>query len=59
MEHPFLETRHEYSPRRVFSTTGTDWQARVDFHRMRRERLERARQQMAEHDLDALILFVG
>ena len=43
MEHEFLEARHEYSPRRVFSTTSTDWQARVDFDRLRRDRLARAR----------------
>ena len=59
MEHPFLETKHEYSPRRIFSTTGTDWQARVDFNRLRADRLQRARDQLVEHDLDALILFVG
>ena len=59
MEHEFLETRHEYSPRRVFSTTSTDWQARVDFDRLRMDRVARAREQMAIHDIDALILFVG
>ena len=59
MEHEFLETRHEWSPRRVFSTTATDWQARVNFDRMRQERLQRAREQMAKNDLDALVLFVG
>src|SRR5262249_55665176 len=46
-------------PRRVFSTTGTDWQSRVDFDRMRRDRLERARQQMEKHDMNALVCFVG
>ena len=59
MEHPFLETKHEYSPRRIFSTTSTDWQARVDFDRLRKDRVKKARDQMAEHDLDAVILFVG
>src|SRR5215211_5139436 len=59
MQHEFLDTRHQYSPRRVFSTTDTDWQARVDFGRMRRERLQRTRDKMEEHDIDALILFVG
>lgn len=59
MEHPFLEGKHEYSPRRVFSTTGSDWQARVDFNRLREDRLARARQAMHEHDIDALILFTG
>ncbi len=59
MQHEFLDTKHEYSPRRVFSTTDTDWQARVDFGRMRRERLQRTLDKMEEHDVDALILFVG
>ena len=59
MEHPFLEGKHEYSPRRIFSTTGSDWQARVDFNRLREDRLARARQAMHEHDIDALILFTG
>ena len=27
--HSFLAGRHEYQPRRVFSTSGTDWQDRV------------------------------
>ncbi len=55
----FLEGHHEYQPRRVYSTTATDWQARVDFARMRRDRLQRARDQMEDHDLGGLILFVG
>jgi Xaa-Pro aminopeptidase len=59
VQHEFLDTKHEYAPRRVFSTTDTDWQQRVDFGRMRRERLQRALDKMEEHDMDALILFVG
>src|SRR3954469_18542679 len=55
----FIERPHEHDPRRVYSTTSTDWQARVDFDRLRRDRLERARQKMAEHDLGALVCFVG
>jgi Xaa-Pro aminopeptidase len=58
-QHEFLQGRHEYLPRQVYSTTATDWQARVDFDRMRRERLARARQQMDEKNLGALVLFVG
>src|SRR5947209_12602641 len=57
--HSFLAGRHEYQPRRVFSTSGTDWQDRVDFDRMRGERLGRAREMMEKHDLGGLILFVG
>jgi len=59
MDLSFIERPHEYSPRRIYSTTGTDWQGRVNFDRLRRERLARAQQKMEEHDLDALVLFVG
>ncbi len=57
--HPFLAGEHEYQPRRVYSTSGTDWQGRVNFDRMRKERLARAREMMEKHDLGGLILFVG
>src|SRR5919109_1085805 len=55
----FLGRPHEHDPRRVLSTTATDWQLRVDFDRMRRDRLARARMMMAKHDLGALVCFVG
>ena len=55
----FIEKPHEWDPRRVYSSTGTDWQARVDFDRMRRDRLNRARMMMEKHDLGALVCFVG
>jgi Xaa-Pro aminopeptidase len=57
--HPFLAGQHELQPRRVFSTSGTDWQGRVNFDRLRHDRLARARQMMDKHGLGALILFVG
>ena len=38
----FLGKPHEHDPRRVYSTTGADWQARVDFARLRKDRLQRA-----------------
>src|SRR5207302_6231236 len=57
--HSFLAGRHEHQARRVFSTSGTDWQGRVDFDRMRKERLGRAREMMEKHELGGLILFVG
>ncbi|MDY6913102.1 MAG: Xaa-Pro peptidase family protein [Planctomycetota bacterium] len=41
------------------STTSTDWQERVNFDRLRNNRLHRALEKMQEHDMDALILFVG
>jgi Xaa-Pro aminopeptidase len=55
----FLQKPHEHDPRRLYSTTATDWQARVDFDRMRRDRLARARTKMEELDLGALVCFVG
>jgi Xaa-Pro aminopeptidase len=55
----FIGKPHEHDPRRVYSTTSTDWQARVDFDRLRRDRLARARMMMEKHDLGALVCFVG
>ena len=55
----FLGKPHEFDPRRVYSTTSTDWQARVDFDRLRRDRLARARMMMERYDLGALVCFVG
>ena len=59
MDLSFIKVPHEYSPRRLYSRTAADWQQRIDFDRMRRERLQRARDKMEEHDIDALVLFVG
>ena len=59
MDLSFLGKPHEYDPRRVYSTTATDWQGRVDFDRLRRDRLGRARMMMEKHDLGALVCFVG
>ncbi len=55
----FIGKPHEQDPRRVYSTTATDWQARVDFDRLRRDRLARARMMMERNDLGALVCFVG
>jgi len=55
----FIQKPHEHDPRRVYSTTSTDWQARVDFDRLRRDRLVRARTMMEKHDLGALVCFAG
>jgi Xaa-Pro aminopeptidase len=55
----FIQKPHHHDPRRVYSTSATDWQLRVDFDRMRRDRLERAREQLRDKDLGAVILFVG
>lgn len=59
MDISFIGRPHEYLPRRVYSTTATDWQERVNFERMRRERLARAKAMLEKHDLGALVLFVG
>ena len=55
----FLQREHYQSPRRVFSQTGSDWQRRVDFNRMREDRLQRAKDMMEKHDMDAIIMFKG
>ena len=59
MDLSFLQKPHEWDPRRTYSTTGTDWQARVNFDRMREDRLARARMMMEKHDLGAVVCFVG
>lgn len=55
----FIHKPHEWDPRRLYSQTGADWQYRVDFDRMRAERLQRTREQMEAYDLGALVLFAG
>ncbi len=55
----FIGKPHEWSPQRLYSQTGADWQYRVDFDRLRQERLQRTREQMDAHDLGALVLFAG
>lgn len=55
----FIGKPHEWSPRRLYSQTGADWQYRVDYERLRKERLEKARAAMVEADLGALVLFAG
>ena len=55
----FIEKPHEHDPRRVYSTTASDWQARVDFDRLRRDRLARAREMLEKEDLGAVVCFVG
>ena len=39
------------------ASMAVDWEQRVDFPRLRRERLERARAALQESDLGALLLF--
>jgi len=59
MDTTFIGKPHHWAPRRVYSQTGADWQYRVDFDRLRKDRLQRLREQMTAHDLGALALFAG
>jgi Xaa-Pro aminopeptidase len=42
---------------KAFGTNAVDWEQRVDFERLRRERLERAKRGLAESELGALLCF--
>ena len=42
---------------KAFGTMAVDWEERVDFDRLRRERLERAKRHLAESELGALLCF--
>ena len=55
----WLGKPHEWEPQRLYSQTGADWQYRVDFDRLRKERLDRAREAMNAQDMGALVLFAG
>ncbi len=55
----FIEKAHKTSPRRLYSQTGADWQYRVDFERLRQERLQKTRDQIEAFDLGALVLYAG
>jgi Xaa-Pro aminopeptidase len=59
MDTRFIGKPHEWDPRRLYSQTACDWQQRIDFERMRRDRLQRLRDQMTARDLGALVLFAG
>ena len=59
MDLSFIKKPHHQSPRRVYSQTGSDWQMRVDFDTLRKDRLARAKKMMEKHDIDALVMFVG
>src|SRR6202521_503917 len=59
MDTSFIGKPHEWDPRRVYSQTGADWQYRVDFDRLRKDRLQRVKEQMTARDLGALVLFAG
>ena len=50
---------HAYEPRKVFGQNAVDSQERVDFQRLRRERLSRIQQSIKRDNLEALLLFDG
>lgn len=50
----FIGRPHEYDARRAYSLTGVDWQEKVNFDRLRRDRLARAKEQMEIQDGDEL-----
>ena len=61
MQHPWTETVATTSaPRRIASrgaSMAVDWEQRVDFPRLRAERLEKAKAALEASDLGALLLF--
>lgn len=59
MDLSFIQKPHHWTPRRNFSATGSDWQMRVDYDSLRKNRLQRAKDMMEKHDIDALVMFVG
>ena len=59
MDKSFIQKPHHWSPRRLYSQSGVDWQYRVDYERMRQQRLARTREQIEAFDLGALVLFAG
>jgi Xaa-Pro aminopeptidase len=59
LDHSYIKYPHHWSPRRLYSMTGADWEARINFDRMRRERLARAKEAMEKFDLGAMVLYHG
>ena len=59
LDHSYIGDPHHYSPRRLYSITGADWEPRINFDRMRKERLARAKEAMERHDLGAMVLYHG
>ena len=59
LDHSYIQHPHHWSPRRLYSMTGADWEVRINFDRMRKERLARAKEAMAKFDLGAMVLYHG
>src|ERR1700676_4591946 len=55
----FIGKPHEWDPRRVYKQTGTDWEFRVGFERLRKDPLAKMQEQMTKRDIGALVLFAG
>ena len=51
--------RPEWQPRRVFGVQGVDWQERVNFERLRVERLQGLQREMKKNNMVALLLYRG
>lgn len=52
-------TKVEYQPRRTFGIEGCDFEERVNYERLRRDRLQRLKNQMQKYDFSALLLNLG
>jgi Xaa-Pro aminopeptidase len=59
LDHSYIKYPHHYAPRRLYSMSGADWEARINFERMRQERLARAKAAMEHQDLGAMVLYHG
>ena len=59
LDHSYIKYPHHWSPRRLYGMSGADWEVRIDYDRMRKERLARAREAMEKFDLGAMILYDG
>jgi Xaa-Pro aminopeptidase len=59
LDHSYIKYPHHYSPRRLYSITGADWEERINFDRMRKERLAQAKAAMEKNDLGAMVLYHG
>ena len=59
MDIAFLDGPHRNNPRRMYSQTGADWQMRVDFDRLRKDRLKKLQAEMKVDNLGALDLVLA
>src|SRR5207245_2794613 len=50
---------HAYDPRRTWGQMAVDSQERINFDKLRRERLQRTQEQMKQDGLEVLLLFDG